>query len=628
MSRLSLSLFRAFKTSLLVRNVDGHYSMINGQDQWDIASTSTVKFAPSLVISPSRTVRILGQQSKSEEPPTARLDMVVGVPEEFLLSELWYCQNHKRNPQFGELVDVLLAQPVYSHLARVERLCPAMGITPIPACDIADIGVVHDVSSFEQYFAPTCWLYEKSSEQVHDRCIAKRTDFPLEMVRMTPLQKEIPQAYYNVTYMMFPSANWESKAKKLRRKGGTFSIYEKYVVMPYTGDPQQRSIPEGWKTIMSDLEIPNNLVYRIRRNLVTEMTGATADDHAPAFRDSHEASQDQAEEAADEKDKTRAEVVPLLTTPFSFSSEETDFDEETGEFSSMKLLCPSCGPTQRDPYGRPFEADSTYSLCYHVQRVHAFVVCTGTQGYTDQQLIAGRAIHASFTWLNRERDEVGKYKERRLARCGGTMTSAIAPMIFAPAELNLKGKAELLPLVYEAHNVKIMVRPQHPVTKHAMTSRGEVAKRLPLCSDLLHKWALGLVMGTPMALTKMDPLSSPDLLFPMPDRAAPLCHITPNDVKLLVRPNEKGENADKFVSAWEALINLFFAMTQIMRLCTEYEQINKSAYASYHQRALVSPDTLALSIPDQLHEREDEYNPPKTIHGLFASHQEAQKNST
>ena len=32
MSRLSLALFRAFKTSLLVRNIDAHYSMINDQD--------------------------------------------------------------------------------------------------------------------------------------------------------------------------------------------------------------------------------------------------------------------------------------------------------------------------------------------------------------------------------------------------------------------------------------------------------------------------------------------------------------------------------------------------------------------------------------------------------------------
>ena len=242
---------------------------------------------------------------------------------------------------------------MYSHLARVERLCPAMGITPIPACDIRDVGVIHDVSSFEQYFAPTCWLYEKSSELIHERCIAKRTDFPLEMVRMTPPPKEIPQAYYNVTYMTFASATWESKAKKTRRKGGSFSIYEKYVVMPFTGNPQERLIPEGWKTIMSDLEVPKTMPYRIRRNLVTEMSGATVDDHAPEFRDSHEASQDQAEEATDDKDKTRAEVVPLLTTPFSFSSEGTEFDEETGEFASMKLVCPFCGPTKRDPYGRP-----------------------------------------------------------------------------------------------------------------------------------------------------------------------------------------------------------------------------------------------------------------------------------
>ena len=71
-----------------------------------------------------------------------------------------------------------------------------------------------------------------------------------------------------------------------------------------------------------------------------------------------------------------------------------------------------------------------------------------------------------------ERDEVGKYKERRLAR-SGTLTSAIAPMVFASTELNLKGRADLLPLIYEAHDVEIMVRPEHPVTKHAMTSRSK-----------------------------------------------------------------------------------------------------------------------------------------------------------
>ena len=153
------------------------------------------------------------------------------------------------------------------------------------------------------------------------------------------------------------------------------------------------------------------------------MSGATADDQAPAFRDSHEASQDQAEEAADEKDKARAEAMPILSTSFSFGSEDTEFDEETGEFASMNLRCPFCGPTQRDPHARTFDADSAYSLCYHMQRVHGFVVCTGTQGCTDQQLIAGRAIHAAFSSLSREKDEAGVYEERRLARSAGTMTS-------------------------------------------------------------------------------------------------------------------------------------------------------------------------------------------------------------
>ena len=67
---------------------------------------------------------------------------------------------------------------------------------------------------------------------------------------------------------------------------------------------------------MSDLVVPQTLLYRIRRSLDTEMSGATPDDHAPEFRDSHEASQDQAEEASDDKDKMKAEVTPLFFFQF------------------------------------------------------------------------------------------------------------------------------------------------------------------------------------------------------------------------------------------------------------------------------------------------------------------------
>ena len=174
-----------------------------------------------------------------------------------------------------------------------------------------------------------------------------------------------------------------------------------------------------------------------------------------------------------------------------------------------------------------------------------------------------------------------------------------------------------------AQYTQLFVRPEHPTTAKAMTLKGKETNRLPLCSDLMHQWAMGLVTGNPFGLTRMDPLSSPDLLFPMPTRSSPLYYVTPNDVKLLMRPNERGPKADALMAAWEALIALFFAMAQIMRLCTEYEQINKSPYASYHQHALVSPDTLSLVLPDKLHDGEDDHNPPITVHGLTSSHQEA-----
>ena len=128
-------------------------------------------------------------------------------------------------------------------------------------------------------------------------------------------------------------------------------------------------------------------------------------------------------------------MTPVTSTAFSFSSEDSEFDEETGSFASMKLRCPLCVPTRRDIYVTHFDADSMYSLGSHMQKIHALVVCPSTKGYTDQQMIAGRATHASYSWLNRERDEIGNHKERRLARSGPTLTAAITPVVLTELDI-------------------------------------------------------------------------------------------------------------------------------------------------------------------------------------------------
>ena len=105
----------------------------------------------------------------------------------------------------------------------------------------------------------------------------------------------------------------------------------------------------------------------------------------------------------------------------------------------------------------------------------------------------------------------------------------------------------------------------------------------------------------------------------MPTRASPLFQVTPSDVKL-IRP-EKEEDQ---IEAWEALIALFFAASQIMRTCQQHEQINRSPYASYHQHALVTPDTLVLNPPERTTPIELDVNPPTAIHGFVDSHEEAE----
>ena len=109
-----------------------------------------------------------------------------------------------------------------------------------------------------------------------------------------------------------------------------------------------------------------------------------------------------------------------------------------------------------------------YSLGNHMQKIHALVVCPSTKGYTDQQMIAGRAIQASHSWLNRERDEIGTSQRKKTGQVR-TYTDCSHYSCCVCTELDLKQQAELLPLTYVAQFTPLFVRPEHPTTAKAMT---------------------------------------------------------------------------------------------------------------------------------------------------------------
>ena len=97
-SWLSLVLFKAFKISLMVRDVTGYYTSISDMEEWRLANSSNLVFRPFLIITPGRTARILGANSKQDFAPEKVIDMAMPVPEEFLLTQMWYVKNMGKNP--------------------------------------------------------------------------------------------------------------------------------------------------------------------------------------------------------------------------------------------------------------------------------------------------------------------------------------------------------------------------------------------------------------------------------------------------------------------------------------------------------------------------------------------------
>ena len=115
----------------MVKELAGHYSSVAEPDEWKIGPTSAVTFQPSLVITTQKTVRILGINSTAAYAPEKLLDTVMPVPEEFILTELWFCRNLGRNPAFHDIRDRILSTVVYTNMAMVHRLCPALALTPV-----------------------------------------------------------------------------------------------------------------------------------------------------------------------------------------------------------------------------------------------------------------------------------------------------------------------------------------------------------------------------------------------------------------------------------------------------------------------------------------------------------------
>ena len=91
--------------------------------------SSLLKFNPQFIIAPGRMVRMMAMACKRAE---TRVDLAMGVPMEFLTSEMWFCTNCCKNPLFTKVLAEVRNLPILSNMMIMERICPAFGVCPVP----------------------------------------------------------------------------------------------------------------------------------------------------------------------------------------------------------------------------------------------------------------------------------------------------------------------------------------------------------------------------------------------------------------------------------------------------------------------------------------------------------------
>ena len=108
--------------------------------------------------------------------------MAMGVPLEFLTSEMWFCTNCYKHPLFIKVLEEVRNLPILSNMTIMERLCPAFGVCPVPF--VKNSGVVNPDAA-KEFLQLMKWIYDRPAQAVHDYAQRYRSDIPIRTTELT-----------------------------------------------------------------------------------------------------------------------------------------------------------------------------------------------------------------------------------------------------------------------------------------------------------------------------------------------------------------------------------------------------------------------------------------------------------
>ena len=387
-TRLALALLKAYKLTLMIRGAVGNCTSVTDNDEWRFGSmesrSSLIKFSPQFLIAPGRMVRMMSMGTK---PADMRIDLAMGVPLEFLASEMWFCTNCCRNSLFIKVLDEVRKLPILSNMTIMERLCPAFGVCPVPFTRNA--GAV-DPDTAKEYMQPMKWIYDRPAKVLHEYAQKYARKYRVDIpIRVTELKVSadliVPGLKVDLYTMNFADAS--------ERPGG-----EDMVVRA-----------DGWTVgnhlwIIPPCENDTALRQRWLRSVAPFPTTELAYRERLAFSGTHDkVDQDIIEPGGDTGDMEAAfaemdQEKPKEPKDTSFGQAHIQcspsvYDDERGNISDVFRPMMKCALCQKDPTrisDTAYEARKFYSMTSHVTFQHDACVYPSSRGFTYQQLVGGR----------------------------------------------------------------------------------------------------------------------------------------------------------------------------------------------------------------------------------------------
>ena len=627
-TRLSLAIFKAYKSSLMVKELAGHYSSILEPDEWKIGNTSAMTFNPSLVVTAMKTVRILGNNSTAAYAPEKVLEIVMPVPEDFLISELWFCKTMGKVPSFQMILERIQSTAVYTNMAMAQRLCPALELTPINSHPAKNTGSLLSERGTLELMQSTQWIYERGMHELQEAAIDNFQDIPVQVHNWRWSESSsFPLVDCTATYLTFPVPTSDKGSDRPLRETPAMSSYVKCVVMPYHQSAE-------WKRV-NPITIPKSVSYKARRAQDGEMELGEGDGQ-PEFKDSTERMQDLAEDEAGEGDTASQRTVgaPTLMSFSSFKSKFEPHDKggmvlKREEYNELPWYeCPLCR-TMLGPDSEVEHFKSLQQLSDHAKECHDIVFYSSTT-YSGQQVLCGRLVKAAHMWLSKKNETFGNQgppKERKIKRHNDG--KADAPFLDTPY-VTLTTNATPTPPRLTAEKVSRgpLVRPQYPVT--SMATHNVAGQNLARATGALcvQAWSVKASQGTlgsdtTQHMRQIDPIFSPVDLFPAPASDAPMGWFTPYDAKMIIRltGNQTMETNQKLV------FSLFMAAIQLIRESRLRPRLMDSVYNFMNIGIMISPTPMRQVLksqyePEQGLYNEDEWEYPIAVHGMVGRAEE------